>query len=155
MKKIFFLLTFCLSFALSFQAIGQYDGYLNDTISSSSSIDTLYLYFGGSTETGAASAALSKSFGIEGSMNIICHTDSLSGATDATLYVQYANRSVPTLWHTASSTYLNGSATQSINVDDPEFTADKCRLMVITGTVSGAGTQAIRIQSEWTFKRKR
>lgn len=127
---------------------GQYTGYLLDTLESSSSIDTVILYPGGTTSAGAASVSASKYFTAPGSLSLIIHTDSLSGSTNATLYVEVANRISPNLWDRVSTTTLNGAATQKIHYSDDIFANSRWRIWAVTAS----GTQNTKIQCEWLFK---
>ena len=149
MKKFLFLFSFvAILMASTVQVNAQYTGYLLDTLKSSSSIDTVILYPGGTTSRGATTATLSKAFTVPGDLSVIIHTDSLSGATNATLYVEFANANTPNIWYRASTTTLNGAAVQQIHVEDNDFTSRKWRIWAVTAS----GTQNTRIKAEWNFK---
>lgn len=149
MKKFLFLFSFvAILMASTVQVNAQYTGYLLDTLDSSSSIDTLILYPGGTNSNGAASATLSKGFTVPGALDIIIQTDSLSGSTNATLYVEVANATTPNLWHRVSTTTLNGAAVQRINYEDTALTNRKWRIWGVTAS----GTQKTRVKAEWNFK---
>jgi len=149
MKNLIFLFSFfAILMASTVQVNAQYTGYLMDTLESSSSVDTVILYPGGTTFEGAATSTLAKAFTVPGDLDVIIHTDSLTGSTNATLYLEVANATTPNIWYRASTTTLNGAAVQQIHYEDNDFVNRKWRLWAVTAS----GTQNTRIKAEWNFK---
>jgi hypothetical protein len=148
MKNYLASLFAVLMIAIAVPASGQYTGYLTDTLTTSGATGTVYLYPGGTTSAGAATAAAAKAFTVPGELSVIMYSDSLSGGTNATLYVEVANTSSPNLWYPVSTTTLNGATTQKIEFTDTNFTNLKWRI----NCTAPSSTQSTRLRAEWRFK---
>lgn len=113
-----------------------------DTLICSSSVDTVTRYLGGST------FATAYDFADFGALVVQVESDSLSGGTNGTLKIQFSNDG--TTWYDAGSLTLNGSANQTLRVEDSEFTERKVRIYAI----APSSTQQTKIWGEVSFKRK-
>lgn len=113
-----------------------------DTLSTSSSVDTVIRYLGGST------FATSYAFNDYGALVVQCESDSLSGGTNGTLKIQFSNNG--TTWYDAGSLTLNGSSNQTLRVEDTDFTETRVRIYAI----APSSTQSTKIFGEVSFKRK-
>lgn len=119
-------------------------GYITDTIGAS---DTVYFYLGGTIATTASSAPRITE---NGSLGMVIVSDSISGATGATVTIEYCPDLTGTEWYTyATLAPLNGAAQQiQIATEDVIFLARKARMVV---TAPG-GAQATRLRFYYAFK---
>ena len=142
MKKLFFLTLFsALYFVSNAQFYGRQGEVGPDTLTNQ---DTVYHYIGG---TSCATASDLRELG---SLEILVRTDSLSGATGATLLFQYAYDDDCTFWYDAGTATINGAAAQYSRHEDTEFTARKARVRVI----SPSSTQSTKVQTVYSFKKR-
>lgn len=154
MKHLFSAFILCLLFAVSGQAQNFGAMGVGDTITTSSSTDTGYLYVGTLDVTKAR--LLSGFNKLE--MNI--RLDSLSGGTAGVVYVEYSNATSPTeigdTWYrpapekssltyngtTTTSTSLNqwtiNGVTTLITWEDDNFCAKFARFRLLTGSSSAS-----------------
>ena len=169
MKKHFFLFAF-LAICMALKpdiARAQYAGYLNDTLKSSSSIDTVILYPGGTTAKGALTATAAKAFSVPGQLSMVIRTDSLSGSTNATIRLQVCTAYDPLTWISVpldnATTFASDALSQTLNGATAQYFAPKgddlhlgwmdfpflkWRILAITAS----GTQNTRIRVDWRFK---
>lgn len=151
MKQIkFALLAF---FAVvSFSAIGQNNGYFNDTLTAA--VDSIYFYPGeDDILVGAAYETydIKKRFPHAGTLNVLMVSDSLSGTTSGTAVLQYAFEDQTDgddkLWYTKTTLAIDGATQQQSLTTDTSFGAISWRVRI-----TGSGTQATRQRCLWSFK---
>lgn len=150
MKKI---LLFAMLFVGFVSAQAQNSGFMFDTLESVSGIDTVYLYPGGDAGVGDDSTTTvteSKLFQPGGILTVFCETDSLSGATGATMVLQFGHTSDPTIWYDKTTTTLNGAAVQEVLTSDTSFGFNRWRIRVI----GASSTQKTRIRCSWAYSPK-
>jgi|GEM_PF-5010493 len=146
MKHIFIAITFLLAvaFTASAQTPQMYAGTMGpDTVNAS---ETIYHYPGGT------SFATARRFRDLGALEVLVQLDSLSGATNVDVTVQYSYDILGTLWYDASTTSLNaGSNTlgRFVRLEDADLTATWARIKAV-----GTGVQATRFRSSYAFKKR-
>jgi hypothetical protein len=106
--------------------------------------DTVYFYVGGSN-TASGSYKIKEI----GALSTKIVSDSLSGATNGTVVIQYCMDATGTDWYThATLTPINGAAQQVQTTDDDVFLAYKVRYRI----TSPGGAQATRLRFYYVFK---
>lgn len=150
MKNLFLFALFAL--ALYVPKTEAQSFYLLDTLESSSSIDTVILYFGGDAwgDEGVTDVEDAYLFQPGGVFTCYCETDSLSGSTNATMYLEYGMGSDPPIWLRETTTALNGAATQTIETQTTTFGYNRARIWAVTAS----GTQNTRIKCTATYSKK-
>lgn len=141
MKSIFVILSFLFALNLNAQFRSEFSELQIDTIGAS---DTIYHYVGGT------SWATARSFIYPSELVVLVQTDSLSGATGATILVQYCIDDDCSVLYNAGTLTVNGAASQQLRVEDLNFIEQKARVRCI----SPSGTQATKIQTVWAVKRR-
>ena len=136
---ILFFLTIALSASAQFRFASGEVG--PDTLNAS---ETLYHYIGGT------SWATARQFEYPGEFVILVQSDSLSGATAATITVEYCLDDACTLTYTAGTLTANGAASQQLRVEDLNLIEQKIRVK----GVATSGVQATKFQTTWAFKRR-
>ena len=144
MKKFIFSLLATLSVIC---VNAQNSGFMFDTIETSSSIDTVDLYPGYSNEGGTVNGTYSKLFKPGGTFTCYCEADSLSGSTNATMYLQYGHTSSPTIWYNKTTTTLNGAAVITAYTHSAPLGFDRVRVR----SISASGTQNTRVRCSWGY----
>jgi len=141
MKYILSLFIVCV-FALAGDAQIFRSGFMEDTVAAS---ETIYLYPGD-----AATASFGTNFNEFGALQTVIVLDSLSGATAATVTLQYCFDAACNYTYDVSTTTMNGPTQQVIHNEDAEFIAKKFRVKVVVT----AGVQSDRIRCWYNWKRK-
>lgn len=146
MRKFLFSLFAMLAFAvtMSAQAPLLYTGEMGpDTVNAA---ETIYHYPNGT------SFATARRFKDLGDLEVCVRFDSISGATNVDVTLQYAYDLAGTVWYDASTTNLtSGSNTNGryLRVEDADFGATWWRVKAV-----GTGTQATNFQTVYAFKRR-
>lgn len=144
-----FIILFFLTFALAVLAVPQniaaqpllYAGEMGpDTVNAS---ETIYHYPNGT------SFATSRRFRDLGQFEYAIQSDSLSGATDVAVTVQYAYDLAGTVWYDAYTHTSNGATSQVFRNEDSALGATWVRFKY----VAPAGTQATKVQTTYAFKK--
>lgn len=155
MKKILFLIAIFVGLA-NWCGAQSSDGQMWDTVSTSTSIDTVYMYPG--TGTHGALFAASKTFTGRGGLANYIVVDSLTGATAVQIKLQYSNRTTPTKWYDKATYTLNapvGGWPYKVLTHDTEFPFVRWRYEMISlasnGT-AGNSTQKTRLWDVWSWK---
>lgn len=121
-----------------------YSGYGTDTLVTSASLDTFDVWLGGS------SFATAQAFTGDGFLSTHLVTDSLSGGTNATAYLEYfyhkVEQGVP--FRAETFTAINGAAQQSQMKEETQLGAYKVRLRVL----APSSTQNTRVRFWWNYK---
>lgn len=113
-----------------------------DTASAS---ETIYLYPLGGTSW-ATTGALDYNCGLE----FLVETDSLSGATAATGYIEVAYDDAGTYVYQAATLTVNGATNQQLRLEDTDFLGRKIRYK----QVNTSGVQSTKAQGVLVVKRK-
>lgn len=143
MNKLLFISIFCIA---SFTVNGQratFGASDPDTLNAS---ETIYQYIGDTSTVWAS--ALEIEYPAE--LVILVQSDSLSGATAATITVEYCLDNDCTLTYTAGTLTANGAASQQLRVEDLNFVEQKIRVK----GVATSGTQETKFQTAWAIKRR-
>lgn len=167
MKNLFLFALFAVLWAFAPQtAFAQSHGEMaDDTLTTSGALDTAYQYVGGAT---FATKKLLANFD---ELEINVRLDSLSGATNGTLFVEYTNSLEPTetgdMWFPApagsSSFTYNGATTQATNTARFTVNGVAC-LLTFRDTnlnctyarvryLTTSATQSTRHRGWWAIKR--
>ena len=150
MRKFLFALFAVLSIAFCFtpeikaQAPLLYTGEMGpDTVNAS---ETIYHYPNGT------SFATARRFKDLGALEVLVRFDSLSGATNVDVTLQYSYDIDGTLWYDVSTSNLtSGSNTlgRFFRVEDADLTATWWRVKAV-----GTGVQGTKFQTVYAFKRR-
>jgi hypothetical protein len=148
MRKLLFLSFMIATVAFCFtpndvtaQAPLLYTGEMGpDTVNSG---ETIYHYPNGTN------FATARRFKDLGNFEYAIQSDSLSGATNVAITVQVSYDLAGTVWYDAYTHTSNGAASQVFRNEDTEFTPTWIRIKYV-----GTGTQATKVQSVYSFKRR-
>jgi hypothetical protein len=145
MRKLLFSLIAICAFAFTYDVSAQapllYTGEMGpDTVNSG---ETIYHYPNGT------SFATSRRFKDLGALEYCIASDSLSGATNVAVTVQYSYDLDGTVWYDAYTHTSNGAASQRFRNEDTELSATWWRIKYV-----GTGTQATKVQSVYAFKKR-
>lgn len=152
MKRVLFLLPLFLVMAFAFtpdKSFAQpllYTGEIGpDTLNAS---ETIYHYPSASS-TVATSVSNARRFRDLGDLEILVRSDSLSGATNGVATFQVSYDLAGTLWYDVGTLTINGATAQYYHVEDELFNPTWWRMKFV-----GTGTQATKIQTVYSFKKR-
>jgi hypothetical protein len=142
MKQI--LIALMLMVAVGVNAQKVYFGSDTDTLVTSSSLDTVDFWLGG---TSFATATYFKG---DGFLTVQLVSDSLSGGTNATAHLEYFynNLSSAIPFRAETFTALNGATQQNQMKEETQLGATRVRVRVL----APSSTQNTRLRMNWVYK---